>query len=103
MNRARAFLETEMPVKDFMQATGSKTPPTGFGVDGKVYGSAMFGPKIGNGFFQNLIGNYEPLTQDLVADPHVRPHDRHAARCGQDRRGGDRPLQQVLRSPGQGR
>ena len=61
----RAFLETEMPVKDFMQATGSKTPPTGFGVDGKVYGSAMFGPKIGNGFFQNLIGNYEPLTQDL--------------------------------------
>lgn len=34
-------------------------------IDEKVYGSMMFGPKIGNGFFQNLMGNYEPVTIDL--------------------------------------
>ena len=32
--------------------------------NGQVYGSMMFGPKGGT-FFQNLTGNYEPLTADL--------------------------------------
>ena len=39
--------------------------PSGFSVEDEVYGSAIFGAKIGNGFFQNLNGNYEPVTQDL--------------------------------------
>jgi len=30
-----------------------------------VKGSAAFGPKIGQGFFQNLLGNYDPVTVDL--------------------------------------
>ena len=30
-----------------------------------VYGSAMLGPKIGNGFYQNLKGNFSPITMDL--------------------------------------
>jgi hypothetical protein len=30
-----------------------------------VYGSMLFGPKVGNGFFQNLMGNHEPVTVDL--------------------------------------
>lgn len=30
-----------------------------------VYGSAIFGPKIGQGFLQNLMGNYYPVTIDL--------------------------------------
>jgi hypothetical protein len=34
-------------------------------IDEKVYGSMFFGPKIGNGFLQNLLGNYEPVTIDL--------------------------------------
>lgn len=30
-----------------------------------VYGSSVLGPKIGNGFWQNLNGNFDPLTIDL--------------------------------------
>jgi hypothetical protein len=33
--------------------------------DEMVYGSIIFGPKVGNGFFQNLIGNHSPITIDL--------------------------------------
>ncbi|MCS4090039.1 hypothetical protein [Rhizobium sp. BK176] len=33
--------------------------------DEMVWGSVIFGPKIGNGFFQNLIGNHTPVTIDL--------------------------------------
>ena len=34
-------------------------------MDDAVKGSAVFGPKIGQGFFQNLKGNYDPVTIDL--------------------------------------
>ena len=55
------FLNTEFTVKELKDA--------GFDVSGenvttKVYGSSIFGPKIGQGFFQNLQGNYQPLTSD---------------------------------------
>jgi len=30
-----------------------------------VQGAAIFGPKIGQGFLQNLLGNYDPVTIDL--------------------------------------
>lgn len=30
-----------------------------------VQGSAIFGPKIGQGFLQNLLGNFDPVTVDL--------------------------------------
>jgi hypothetical protein len=30
-----------------------------------VNGSALFGPKIGGGFLQNLLGNFNPVTVDL--------------------------------------
>jgi len=30
-----------------------------------VHGSMMFGPKVGNAFFQNLMGNHQPITIDL--------------------------------------
>lgn len=33
--------------------------------DETVYGSMLFGPKVGNGFYQNLIGNHSPVTIDL--------------------------------------
>ena len=33
--------------------------------DDTVKGSAAFGPKIGQGFLQNLLGNYDPVTVDL--------------------------------------
>ena len=41
------------------------TAPSQTAVDAVVYGSSLLGPKIGNGFWQNLNGNYSPLTIDL--------------------------------------
>ena len=38
---------------------------TGENKSAKVYGSAILGPKIGQGFYQNLNGNYKPLTADM--------------------------------------
>jgi len=35
------------------------------GVSDIVKGSEMFGPKIGGGFLQNLLGNLDPITIDL--------------------------------------
>ena len=35
------------------------------GLNETVYGSMVFGPKIGNGFYQNLIGNSSPVTIDM--------------------------------------
>jgi len=37
----------------------------GEGQDNIVYGSGIFGAKIGNGFFQNLMGNFKPITMDM--------------------------------------
>ena len=37
---------------------------SGEAVDFETYGSAIFGPKIGGGFYQNLRGNFEPITFD---------------------------------------
>lgn len=34
-------------------------------VDETVWGSMIFGPKVGNGFMQNLLGNFGPVTIDL--------------------------------------
>ena len=41
------------------------TVPTGESANTPVYGSYIIGPKIGNGFFQNLSKNYKPLTMDI--------------------------------------
>ena len=40
-------------------------PPSGENVDTVVYGSFLLGPKIGQGFYQNLNGNFEPVTIDM--------------------------------------
>ena len=57
----REFLNTETTVRELKQE--------GFTISGelmdeRVYGSAILGPKIGQGFYQNLNGNYDPLTMD---------------------------------------
>lgn len=39
--------------------------PSAEGVNVAVKGSYVLGPKIGQGFYQNLRGNYEPLTTDI--------------------------------------
>ena len=33
--------------------------------DAELHGSAILGPKIGQGFYQNLNGNYNPVTMDM--------------------------------------
>jgi hypothetical protein len=58
----RKFLQTEFTVEELRGA--------GFDIGGelgdeKVTGSAIFGPKIGFGFYSNLSGNFEPVTMDM--------------------------------------
>lgn len=53
-------------VKEFNKTFGTRIAvPEGDIVDAKVYGSRLLGPKIGQGFYQNIRGNFEPLTADL--------------------------------------
>ena len=64
-----ALFRESRTVKDW--ATSMKrqgipyTKPGQTAVDAVVYGSSLLGPKIGNGFWQNLNGNFSPLTIDL--------------------------------------
>jgi len=55
------FLDMDVTNKD-LKAAGF--PVTGEGMGTKLKGSAILGPKIGQGFFQNLEGNFNPLTSD---------------------------------------
>jgi len=55
------FLNTKFTVRELTKA-GYKL--SGEAVDFETYGSAIFGPKIGGGFYQNLRGNFEPITFD---------------------------------------
>jgi len=59
---ARQFLHTKFKVRD-LEARGYDIE--GEKKDAEVWGSAIFGPKIGGGFYQNLTGNYDPVTMDL--------------------------------------
>jgi hypothetical protein len=56
------FMQEKRTVRDIEKMTGKKV--SGEGMNTVVYGAAIFGPKIGNGFFANLYGNYEQLTMD---------------------------------------
>lgn len=58
----RNFLQTEFKVED-LRAAGFKI--TGELGSETVTGSAIFGPKIGFGFYSNLNGNFEPVTMDM--------------------------------------
>ena len=63
MDDFRQFLETPYSVRDLTAATGEKI--SGELKDEMVLGSAVFGPKIGLGFYSNLNGNFEPVTMDM--------------------------------------
>ncbi|HEX4828318.1 MAG TPA: hypothetical protein VFV12_08835, partial [Xanthobacteraceae bacterium] len=60
---ARDFLSRQFTVRELEAASGYKI--TGENKDTLVNGSAIFGPKIGQGFYQNLTGNFDPVTMDL--------------------------------------
>jgi hypothetical protein len=51
---------TRRELVDLGYENAANGEPMGF----ETFGSAIFGPKIGSGFYQNLTGNYDPLTTD---------------------------------------
>ena len=63
------FLQMELPVKDMNKALqgmlGDDGKVGGENMDTVVYGSAIFGPKVGNGFYTNLRGDFTPVTMDM--------------------------------------
>ncbi len=59
----KKIFDTQYTNRDLLEATGYKVGKTN--MDDKVYGSAVLGPKIGQGFYQNLNGNFDPLTMDM--------------------------------------
>lgn len=56
-------------VKDWVSEMKARkipyTTPGQTAINAVVYGSSVLGPKIGNGFWQNLNHNFSPLTIDL--------------------------------------
>jgi len=56
------FMRNKDTVKNITAFSGLKVG--GENMSTEVYGSAILGPKIGNGFFSNLYGNFEQLTMD---------------------------------------
>ena len=58
----RRVMTTKMRAGEVKKLTGIEVK--GEGVNTEVYGAAIMGPKIGNGFFANLYGNFEQLTMD---------------------------------------
>ena len=70
----REFLNEDYTVKelskfalDFNAQVGFEAikVPTSEGADVEVKASYILGPKIGQGFYQNIRGNYDPLTMDI--------------------------------------
>ena len=68
INAAEDFISQEFTVREleeaFEAATGKKMNILGLRND-IVNGAAIFGPKIGQGFLQNLMGKFDPVTIDL--------------------------------------
>lgn len=56
------FMNSKVPVKQLEKEYGVKI--SGEGKNTLVRGAAILGPKIGNGFFSNLYGNFDELTMD---------------------------------------
>lgn len=86
----REFLTTSYTVRQ-LEDMGYKV--SGEAKSFETFGSAIFGPKIGAGFYQNLIGNFDPLTVDrwfmrtwgrltgnLMQDPYSQANQDRRAR-----------------------
>lgn len=63
MDDLRKFMQTNYTVGE-IAAISKDLKPGGEHVATEVRGSAILGPKIGNGFFSNLYGNFSSLTMD---------------------------------------
>lgn len=56
------FMNSKVPVKQLEKEYGVKI--SGEGKNTLVRGASILGPKIGNGFYSNLYGNFDELTMD---------------------------------------
>ena len=56
------FMNSKVPVKQLESEYGVKI--SGEGKNTLVRGASILGPKIGNGFYSNLYGNFDELTMD---------------------------------------
>lgn len=69
MARLEKFLATKFTVKTLNpilnEYLGDEGYVGGENVDTEVYGSSVFGPKVGNGFYTNLTGDFSPVTMDM--------------------------------------
>ena len=61
-DQVRRFLASTFTKRE-LELSGFKIG--GESMDEKLLGSAVFGPKIGFGFYSNLTGNFEPVTMDM--------------------------------------
>jgi hypothetical protein len=69
MEGLEALLKTKFTVKELNPILqgylGEDGVVGGENVDTEVYGSAVFGPKVGGGFYTNLRGDFSPVTMDM--------------------------------------
>ena len=63
MDALRQFMQTNFTVGE-ISSISKELKPSGEFAATEVRGSAILGPKIGNGFFSNLYGNFDALTMD---------------------------------------
>ena len=62
IDSVRAFMDQDVTVKELKDTFGLTVSGELMGT--QLKGSAILGPKIGGGFYQNLNGNFDPLTMD---------------------------------------
>ena len=62
VDSVREFMDQDITVKELQEDFGLTVSGELMGT--KLKGSAILGPKIGGGFYQNLNGNFDPLTMD---------------------------------------
>ena len=63
IDNLRQFMQTRFTVGE-ISAISKDLKPGGEHADTQVKGAAIIGPKIGNGFFSNLYGDFSSLTMD---------------------------------------
>lgn len=65
---AEAFIKEEFSIADLQKKASAilgRPIKIAGKLDDTVNGAALFGPKIGQGFLQNLMGRFDPVTIDL--------------------------------------
>lgn len=70
LNDLEAFVLQEFTVRELnavLKKLGAGKDSVAGRQDDVIHGASIFGPKIGQGFLQNLMGRFDPITIDLWA------------------------------------